>query len=88
MGLRDIYHVPKGPGLAGRMWIVMLAVPAIVSAMWLLLPDSPFTVAATAVVLLLLVGGGVGAAMASRQASEPPPRRPAHPPSAPEEPRD
>ncbi|MDQ3608328.1 MAG: hypothetical protein M3459_05435 [Actinomycetota bacterium] len=81
MGLRDIYHIPKGPGLAGRMWVVMVAVAAIPLAMWLLLPDSPFTVAATAIALLLLVGGGVAAVMTSRQASEPPPRRPAPPPS-------
>lgn len=83
MGLRDTYHVPSGPGLAGRMWIVMVAIPAVVLALWLLLPDSPFTVVATAVAVLLLVGGGVAGALGSRQASEPPPSRPAPPPSEP-----
>jgi len=81
MGLRDIYHVPSGPGLAGRMWLVMVAVAAVPLALWLLLPDSPLTVVATAIALLLLVGGGVAAVLSSRQVSEPPPRRPAPPPS-------
>jgi hypothetical protein len=81
MGLRDIYNVPRGPGLAGRMWVVMVALPAVALALWLLLPDSPFTVVITAIAVLLLVGGGVAGALGSRQASEPPPRRPAPPPS-------
>lgn len=82
MGLRDIYRVPPGPGLAGRMWVVMVALAGVVLALWLLLPDSPVTVAATAIAVLLLVGGGVASAMASRQASEPPPRRQGPPPSS------
>jgi len=81
MGLRDTYKVPSGPGLAGRMWLVMVAFATVALALWLLLPDSPFTVAVTAIVLLLLVGGGVATVLSSRQVSEPPPRRPAPPPS-------
>ncbi|HEV2819137.1 MAG TPA: hypothetical protein VGW11_01385 [Solirubrobacteraceae bacterium] len=81
MGLRDIYRVPPGPGLAGRMWIVMSVFVVAALALWLLLPASPFAVAATAIAVLLLVGGGVASVMASRQANEPPPRRPAPPPS-------
>lgn len=82
MALRDIYRVPPVPGLAGRMWIVMVAFVLAALALWLFLPDSPITVAATAIALLLLVGGGVASVMASRQASEPPPRRPTPPPSS------
>ena len=83
MGLRDIYNVPSGPGIAGRMWLVMIAVATVALALWLLLPDSPLTVVATAIALLLLLvgGGGVAAVLSSRQVSEPPPRRPAPPPS-------
>lgn len=82
MGLRDIYRVPPGPGLAGRMWIVMCVFVLAAGALWLLLPASPVAVAVTVVAVLLLVGGGVASVMASRQANEPPSRRPARPPSS------
>ena len=81
MGLRDIYRVPPGPGLAGRTWIVMVVFVVAALVLWLALPASPLAVAVTAIAVLLLVGGGVATVMASRQASEPPPRRQAPPPS-------
>jgi len=78
MSLRESYDLPKGPGLAGRMWIVMACMAGVVLLLWLVLPASAVTVAVTAVALLVLVGTGVASAMSSRQAQEPPQRRPEH----------
>jgi len=76
MSLRESYDLPEGPGLAGRMWIAMTVFAGVALLLWLLLPDSPITVAVTFIVLLGIVGAGVATAMSSRQAQEPPPRRP------------
>ena len=62
-------------------WLVMLAAPAIALGLWLVLPDSPITVAFLAVAVLVAVFVGVGAVLNSRQASEPPGEQPMTPPS-------
>jgi len=76
MSLRESYDLPKGPGLAGRMWIVMAGVAGVALLLWLVLPASAVTVAVTAVALLVIVGTGVGSAMSSRQAQDPPGHNP------------
>lgn len=76
MSLRESYDLPKGPGLAGRMWIVMACFAGVVLLLWLVLPASAITVAVTCVAVIGLVGVGVASAMSSRQAQDPPTRRP------------
>ncbi|HEV2768924.1 MAG TPA: hypothetical protein VGV40_01900 [Solirubrobacteraceae bacterium] len=83
MSLRESYDLPKGPGLAGRMWIVMAGMAGVVLVLWLVLPASAVTVAVTFVALAGLVGTGVARALTSRQAQEPPPRRPERAPTEP-----
>jgi len=79
--IRETYDLPRRPGLVFRQWLVMLAVPAIALGLWLVLPDSPITVALLAIAVLAAVFVGVGLVLTSRQASEPPGENPIPPPS-------
>lgn len=79
--LQETYDLPRRPGVAFWQWLVMLAVPAIALGLWLVLPDSPITVALLAVAVLAAVFVGVAAVLRSRQASEPPREQPITPPS-------
>lgn len=63
------------------MWLVMLAVPAIVVGAWLLLPNSGLGVALLVVIALAAVFLGVWRVMSMRRLSEPPGRNPVPPPS-------
>jgi hypothetical protein len=79
--IRETYDLPRRPGVAFRQWMVMLAVPVIALGLWLVLPDSPITVAVTAILVLVAVFAGVGFVLSSREASEPPRKDPIPPPS-------
>ena len=79
--IRETYDLPRRPGVAFRQWLVMLAVPVIALGLWLVLPDSPLTVAFLAIAVLAAVFIGVGSVLRSRQASEPPGEHPMTPPS-------
>ena len=59
----------------------MLVVPVMALGLWLVLPDSPITVALLAIGILAAVFIGVGLVLTSRQASEPPGEHPIPPPS-------
>ncbi len=79
--VKETYDLPRRPGVAFWQWLVMLAVPAIAIGLWLVLPDSPITVALLAIAVLAAVFVGVGLVLSSRQASEPPAEHPITPPS-------
>jgi membrane protein implicated in regulation of membrane protease activity len=64
-----------------RQWALMLAVPALAIGLWLVLPDSPVTVAILVIIVLVAVFAGVQRILKSRQLSEAPDRRPMTPPS-------
>ena len=80
--VRESYDLPKRPPLPFRQAIVMFAVPAIALVLWLLLPDSPITVALLAIAVLVAVFAGVGLVLRSRELTEKPGRNPVPPPSA------
>jgi membrane protein implicated in regulation of membrane protease activity len=66
-----------------RFILVLMVVPAIALLLWLVLPDSPVTVAVTFLAILALVFGGIGAVLTRRRDMEAEPRRrPMTPPSA------
>jgi len=64
-----------------RMWVLMVGVVLLALILWLVLPDSPVTVAILAIVVLATVFFGVSRVLASRQLSRPPGRNPTTPPS-------
>lgn len=63
------------------MWLVMLAVPAIIVGAWLVLPDSGLGVALLVLIALVAVFVAVWRVMSSRRLSEAPGRNPVPPPS-------
>ena len=78
---RKNYDLPKKPPLPFRQAVVMFAVVALALAGWLLLPNSPLSVALLAVVLLAAVFVGVGLVLRSRELDQKPGRNPVPPPS-------
>ena len=80
--LREDYDLPERPPLPFRQAIVMFAVPLLALVLWLVLPDSPITVALLAIALLAAVFTGVGLVLRSRELDEKPGRNPVPPPSA------
>lgn len=78
MSIRDDYDVPAGTGRlpAVRMWLIMLAVPLAALVAWLVLPNSPITVAVLAVAVLLAVFTGVSWVLSARGLNRPPRRDP------------
>jgi hypothetical protein len=80
--LRETYDLPKRTPMPFRQWALMLAVPLLALVLWLVLPDSPVTVALLVVAVLGAVFVGVQRILRSRQLSEVPGRRPTTPPSA------
>jgi membrane protein implicated in regulation of membrane protease activity len=78
MSLREDYDVPASTGRlpAIRMWIVMLAVPAAALLAWVVLPDSPVTVAILAVAVLAAVFTAVHWVLSARGLNRPPARDP------------
>jgi hypothetical protein len=67
MTIRDDYDIPRGgTPTAVRTWVLIGVVIVVASGLWLALPNSPVTVAVTAVVVLVLVFGGVWGILSSR----------------------
>jgi hypothetical protein len=79
--LREDYDLPERPPLPFRQAMVMFAVPLLALVLWLVLPDSPITVALLAIALLAAVFTGVGLVLRSRELDEKPGRNPVPPPS-------
>ena len=78
---RKNYDLPKKPPLPFRQAVVMFSVVALALVGWLLLPNSPLSVALLAVVLLAAVFVGVGLVLRSRELDKKPGRNPVPPPS-------
>jgi hypothetical protein len=79
--MRETYDLPDETPSPMRMWVLMVGVVLLALVLWLVLPDSPVTVAILAVVVLATVFFGVSRVLASRQLSSAPGRRPTPPPS-------
>jgi hypothetical protein len=79
--VRETYDLPKHPPLPFRQIALMLVIPALALGLWLVLPDSPITVALLAVSIFAAVFGGVTLVLRSRRTSEAPGRHPITPPS-------
>ncbi|CAA9473984.1 MAG: hypothetical protein AVDCRST_MAG67-235 [uncultured Solirubrobacteraceae bacterium] len=79
--LRDDYDLPKKPPLPFRQAALMCTVVVLALAGWLLLPNSPLSVALLAVVLLGVVFTGVAMVLRSRELDKKPGRNPVPPPS-------
>jgi hypothetical protein len=78
---RENYDLPKRPPLPFRQAAVMFTVVLLALGLWLLLPNSPISVALLAIVLLAAVFIGVGSVLRSRELDEKPGRNPVTPPS-------
>jgi len=79
--VRESYDLPKRPPLPLRQIAVMLTVLAAALILWLVIPDSPISVALLAIALLATVFIGVGMVLRSRELNEKPGRNPVPPPS-------
>ena len=79
--LRETYDAPDETPSPLRMWALMVGVVVLALVLWLVLPDSPVTVAILAIVVLATVFFGVSRILTSRQLSRPPGRNPTPPPS-------
>ncbi len=80
--VRKTYDLPKRPPLPLRQFALMAAAPIAALVLWLLVPDSPVTVALLAISFLAAVFIGVGTVLKSRELDEKPGRNPVTPPSA------
>jgi uncharacterized membrane protein YccC len=78
MPIGDDYGLPRGASRLPvlRMWAVMLALPLLALVLWLVLPDSPITVAILVVAVIGAVGTGVFWVLSTRGLNEPPGRNP------------
>jgi hypothetical protein len=78
MSPRETYGVPSTAGRLPplRMWLVILAVIAAALVLWLVLPDSPITVAILVIAVLGAVFTGVGWVMRTRGLNRAPGRNP------------
>jgi len=77
----DTYDLPHRVPVAVRVWILMLAAPAIVIGLWFVLPHTVVAVIVVAAVAILVVFGGLARILSARELKELPPRRPMKPPS-------
>lgn len=80
--IRETYDLPRRPPVPVRHWAFMVGFVALALVLWVVLPDSPVSVALLAIALLAVVFTGVASVLRSRALREPPPARPARPPSA------
>jgi hypothetical protein len=71
----------EGERLSSATPVILLAIPVLAIGLWLVLPDTPLSVAIIAVVVLLAVFGGVYRILSARRLTEAPARRPTTPPS-------
>jgi hypothetical protein len=78
---RENYDLPKKPPLPFRQAAVMFTVAALALVGWLVLPNSPLSVALLAIALLAAVFAGVGLVLRSRELDQKPGRNPVTPPS-------
>jgi Flp pilus assembly protein TadB len=78
MSLRESYGVPSTAGRLPplRMWLVILAAIAAALVLWLVLPDSPITVAVLVIVVLGVVFTGVAWVLRTRGLNRRPGRNP------------
>ena len=74
--LRNTYDLPRKPPATFRFVAFMVAFAVGAPLLWLVLPDSPVTVAVLAVALLLIVAFALRSILSSRDVEQPPPRRP------------
>ena len=79
--VRETYGLPKRPPLAFKQFALMAAFPLAALVLWLLLPDSPITVALLAIAVLVAVFVGVGMILRTRGLDKEPGRDPVTPPS-------
>ncbi len=79
--LRDDYDLPRKPPLPFRQAVVMFTVVVLALGGWLLLPNSPLSVALLAIALLGVVFTGVAMVLRSRELDKKPGRNPTPPPS-------
>ena len=81
MSPRETYGVPSTAGRlpALRMWLVMLGVPLAALVLWLVLPDSPFTVALLVVGVLVGVFAAIVWVLSARGLNRAPGRNPRPP---------
>jgi predicted lysophospholipase L1 biosynthesis ABC-type transport system permease subunit len=79
--LRQTYDAPDETPSPLRMWAFMVGFVVLALVLWLVLPDSPITVALLAIALLAIVFFGVSTFLRSRQLSRAPGRNPTPPPS-------
>ncbi len=79
--LRDDYDLPRKPPLPFRQAVVMFTVVVLALGGWLLLPNSPLSVALLAIALLGVVFTGVAMVLRSREIDKKPGRDPVPPPS-------
>ena len=77
--IRETYDLPEETPPPYRMWALMVGIVVLALALWLILPDSPVTVAIMAIVVLGTVFFGVSRFLRSRALSRAPQRRPAPP---------
>jgi membrane protein implicated in regulation of membrane protease activity len=80
--VRETYDLPERPPFPFRQWALILGLIAAALILWVVLPDSPITVALLALFLLAIVFIGVARLLSSRELREPPGRNPTTPPSA------
>jgi len=79
--VRETYDLPKRPPLPFKQFALMAAFPLAALVLWLLLPDSPITVALLAIAVLVAVFAGVGMILRTRGLDKEPSRDPVTPPS-------
>lgn len=79
---RDVSEPARDAAAPFAVILVMLAVPAIVAAAWLLLPDTPVGLAVLGVIALAAVGIAIWRVLSMRRLSEQPGRHPVPPPAA------
>jgi hypothetical protein len=79
--LLDTYGLPHRLPVVFRIVILMLAIPAIGIAIWLILPHTPAVVAVLALYVLAAVALGLWRISTARELSRPPGRNPQPPPS-------
>ena len=80
-GLLDTYGLPHRLPVVFRIVILMLAVPGVGIALWLILPHTPAVVGVLVVYVLAAVGLGLWRISTARELSRPPGRHPMPPPS-------
>ena len=71
MNVRDQYDLPRKSPTPVLMWVLILVVIAAALGLWLILPDSPITVAVLFIVILGGVFFGVSRILFSRRIERP-----------------